>query len=131
MTTFNEDVSELNWESIDQLENVSDAYSTFEDMFKKVIDKHAPLRRSRIKKKESPWINDEIIRATRDRNEAKRKARKTKSQDDWMIYRILRNNVTEKIRNAKKGYISDLIKGSNGNSSQIWKSLSYATKQLL
>ncbi|XP_063968654.1 uncharacterized protein LOC135157353 [Lytechinus pictus] len=119
MTRYDEDIRSISWESVYNSMNVKDAYDLFEDALKCIIDKHAPLKRTRVKKIESPWINEDIIQTIRKRNEVKNKAKHTKSDHDWASYRRLRNDVTAKIRKAKKDYISTSISSSNGQSTNV------------
>ena len=122
---YKEDIGALQWESVYRAENANNAYSCFEKDLLKEIDKHAMLRRKRIKKKESPWINDDIVQLIRDRNKLKQKAKRSQTLDDWNEYKRARNKVTAEIRKAKREYIQSIIQTSNGQSGDIWKSLNY------
>ena len=120
-----EDISAQSWESVIEDTNVETAYAKFENVIHKVIDKHAPLRKKRIKKKESPWINDQIINLIRGRDIQKSFAKKSCLPDDWQKYRSIRNKVTSEIRRAKREYITSSIINCNGKSGDVWKSLKF------
>ena len=77
---------------------------------KEILDKHAPLKKKRVKKRESPWITESIIQLIRNRDKQKKRAKKSKLADDWKQYRVLRNRVTSQIRVAKREYISASVK---------------------
>ena len=102
---------------------VNSAYGFFEEKLMALIDKHSPLKKQRIRKQESPWMNSDIIELIRKRNLSKKHAIKSKLDGDWREYRGLRNQVTAKIRRAKADFITKSVKLSNGNSQQVWKSL--------
>ena len=118
-----EDVAALSWEVIQNMNSVIEAYDCFEKTLLSILDKHAPVRKKRIKKKESPWINNDVLLLIRQRNDQKKKAKQTGDSEDWKRYRELRNKVTACIRQAKKNYITRSINETNGKSGDIWKSL--------
>ena len=54
----------------------------------------------------------------------KKKAKKSNVMDDWKCYKHLRNKMTASIRLAKKNYVTNSVKQSNGQiTGDIWKSL--------
>ena len=123
VSSYVEDVSQTSWDDIERCKDVNSAYGFFEEKLMALIDKHAPLKKQRIRKQESPWMNSDIIELIRKRNLSKKHAIKSKLDGDWREYRRLRNQVTAKIRQAKADFITKSVKLSNGNSQQIWKSL--------
>ena len=123
VSSYAEDVSQTSWDDIERCKDVNSAYGFFEEKLMDLIDKHAPLKKQRIRKQESPWMNSDIIELIRKRNLSKKHAIKSKLDGDWREYRRLRNQVTAKIRQAKADFITKSVKLSNGNSQKIWKSL--------
>ena len=117
------DVDQISWEEVETFENVESAYNYFENRLLKVIEKHAPLRKKRIRKLESPWMTEEIIVLIRSRNCQKARAIVSKNEDDWNVFRRLRNQITMKIRKAKAAFITKSVVESTGNSGKVWKSL--------
>ena len=57
------------------------------------------------------------------RNYRHKKAQKSGSNNDWQVYRSLRNMVTSSIRQAKKCYYSNLIEENKNDSSKLWKTI--------
>ena len=119
------DIGQVKWDCVYNATHVSTAYSEFEKALLNVIDKHAPLKRKRIKKKESPWITDDILQLIRNRNKLKQHAKLTKKIEDWKRYKKARNYITTEIRKAKREHVTNTIKTSNNQSDEVWKSLSY------
>ena len=117
------DVKQINWDDIQQCKDMNNAYDTFIERLMVITEKHAPLKKRRIRKQESPWMTSEILDFIRERNFQKKKAIKYKKDDDWTEYKCLRNQVTKKIRKAKADFIVKSVEVSKGNSKQIWKSL--------
>ena len=63
----------------------------------------------------------EITTAIRDRNAQLQKARKTNSENDWHMYRSMRNRVTSLIRKSKSTYNQKLIERNSSNPKSFWK----------
>ena len=118
-----EDVAAISWEEVESIDDAVEAYDIFEKEMLRVIDKHAPVKKSRIKKKESPWITNDILILIRQRNVQKKKAKQSGLFEDWKHYKHLRNKVTACIRREKKNYVTNTINRSNGQSADIWQSL--------
>ena len=55
----------------------------FLSMIMDVVNKHAPLRKTRIKQIDSPWMTSTILHLMRDRDRLKAKAKKTESDGVW------------------------------------------------
>lgn len=90
------------------------ALSTFITKFTVLIEKYAPIIKKRVKtKRQAEWINDDIIIAM-------------KQRDYYHIldnekYKYWRNQVKYLINESKKSYYSEIIKGDEKGSNQIWK----------
>ena len=70
-----------------------------------MLDKHAPKRSKRIKKKGNvPWFNKTVKNKLFQRDHLKRKAIKTKNENDWKLYKSFRNAANIALRNAKREY---------------------------
>ena len=57
------------------------------------------------------------------RDKFKRKAILTNNENDWLNFRLTRNKVNIKLRNAKKDYYSSKIAGQKFNPKKAWKSI--------
>ena len=117
------DLSQVSWDDVLTNSDPLDAYEAWFLKFKTVLDKHAPLRKKRVRQKEAPWINVDILNKIRERDDMKKKANTSKSEDDWKSYKKLRNAVTDMIRKAKRLYVSENIASNKGNSTAMWTTL--------
>ena len=70
-------------------------------------------------------MNSEILNKIRERDRMKMQAKKSGSEDQWTMYKKLRNKVTSMIRSAKRSYVSESVDNNKGNPSAMWKSLRY------
>ena len=84
------------WEIIESFDDVDDIVSAWMTLFTETLDKHAPIKSHRIKRKYQPdWITPEILDLIKDRN-------KSKLNGNMEGYKILRNKVSAMIDIAKK-----------------------------
>ena len=83
-------------------------------IFQAVVDKHAPMRKVRVRECSSPWI-------TRARNYYCTQHCKTGSIDDWETFKRLRNATNSAIRKAKSEYFEGISYDVARNPSKTWK----------
>ena len=86
--------------------DVQVAWAFFHDGFSSLVDKHAPLRRYKVKGRDNPWFTPELSELLRTRNLAWATARKTGSEADWLTFRQLRNRFTFLIKKLNPHSIS-------------------------
>ena len=122
---FQSDMNNINFDPIYGIDNPEEACSVFLSLILPVMDKHAPVRKTRIKQKESPWMTPSIFQLIRNRNRLKNKAKKSKKQEDCDNYKKARNNVTTQIRHAKRNFISKKIESGVRDVKMVWKTLRY------
>ena len=69
----------------------------------------APIKTMRLKQRSDPWMDNEILLALRDRDNALKFFRKLKSPEHHKIYCQLRNKIQYKIWKAKHNFFTDKI----------------------
>lgn len=90
-----------------------------------VIDKHAPMKISRVKGRHLPWISSNLISLFKQRDKAWDKYRSSKDSTDWENFRYLRNLCKTKTRNAKSNCYKDSFSQDFQNSRQFWNHLNH------
>jgi hypothetical protein len=55
----------------------------WKENFSKICDKHAPIKRRKIRNKSNPWITEQLLHEKRHKNYLKQKACKTGNLNDW------------------------------------------------
>ena len=130
MKNFKENkfISELmqqHWEYIYYCaEDPNAMWEIWKSIFLEVLDKHAPLQHKKLRsKKWIPWITSSIKEVINKRDKLKRKATFTSLEQDWLNYKISRNEVNIKLRNAKRNYYSTQIAGHKLDPKRAWKSI--------
>ena len=87
-----------------------------------IVNRHAPLKRKRVKHpKLPPWLNKDTKETMAERE------RQTKERIFFPEYKKLRNKVKNLVRKAKKEYFQKLIERGN-NIASVWRALSVFTK---
>ena len=85
---FLNDLYMLPWIELDSKQNVDQMWESWKTLFLKVLDKHAPKRSKRIRKKGNVlWFNKTVKNKLFQRDHFKRVAIKTNNENDWKLYR--------------------------------------------
>jgi len=114
MESFNKDIDECPWSVIDVFDNVNDVLSTWHSMLMDILNKHAPMKEKRVKRKWQPgWMTDEIIECMKTRDYHKKK-------NEDQLYRTWRNKCVNLIRSAKQTYYAQLVENCHGDTRKLW-----------
>ena len=117
---FLADLSCTNFANIHNCINPNDALNMFYDMFMPIVDRHAPLRRKRVKHQTVPgWMNADLVNAMKLRD----KLKKDKKFDE---YKKQRNLVSSMVKSAKQEYIVKMV-GDNYDTAHIWRAVNEIT----
>lgn len=120
---FRNDLRNIPWENIDEIEDINDRWDLWKGMFLSVVDKHAPYKTKRIRNKKSPWMTPDIKKLLIERDKLKHLAVKTNNNEDWRSYKKARNDCNAKIKKIKTNYYQHLFKTISGNSKETWNSI--------
>lgn len=112
-------LSDLNVARFDQVFNhtVPDqALECWYDTLLPIINKHAPIKKMRVKHpKLPPWMSNKITEAM-DQRDLLKKAKQ------FQDYKTARNRLKNMVRDSKKAYFNKLVE-NNRDISQIWRAL--------
>jgi len=95
----------------------------FCNKLKSVFDDQAPFVERRIKGKKSPWLSPDIKKSINERDKLLRKARKSKNETDWAVYRRLRNFCTNLVKRSKANFHRNLLAENVGNPRKFWSTI--------
>ena len=118
---FIEDLSQVPFHMVSFFKDLDDQVDTFNILFHDVLNKHAPIKRVKIKSKPNPFITPEIRQLMKTRDNWYKRARKTKDRLLWNAYKFFRQEVKLEIRLAEKVHFRSELQNSNGNSNSIWQ----------
>ena len=88
-----------------------------------ILVQHAPCRTKRFRNNPFSWINSEVKHQMYARDLLKKKATKSNSPTDWLLFRQKRNAVNQLVRKTKKQYYQDEIKKNLGSPKGTWRVL--------
>lgn len=88
---FVNDLKDVDWESVANKEDVDSSVSTWNKLFTNIADRHAPVRKARIRGVRCPWMNSLLSQAMSQRDYFHRRAIKSDSPDLWSRYKELKN----------------------------------------
>ncbi|WP_419587318.1 endonuclease/exonuclease/phosphatase family protein, partial [Thiolapillus sp.] len=116
------DISCAPFSNVYSFNDPDDAMLAWYNIFMPIIDKHAPLRKKRVKHpKLPPWLTKDVIGAMAIRDRLK----KEKKFDD---FKKQRNRVKSLVRSAKKAYFDRLVE-TDKSTSMIWKAINEITNK--
>lgn len=106
---MNRSLSSVDWQAlINPNDNVDDINNLIIDKILSLAALHIPVKVIRIRPNDKPWMTQEIRRNLRVKNRLLKKARSTNRENDWLKFRIARNDVIDLIRQAKQNYLNKL-----------------------
>ena len=121
------DLRNENWDSFIPLNDVNEAASIWTKAFLNIADKHAPMKQSRVKGNDVPWMSSALKDIMNERNRLYRKAIKSKNPVDWTKYKEVKNSVNTQIRKCKSDYYCNVIEESKSQPKSLWKHLNNIT----
>ena len=93
-----------------------------------VLDRHAPLRTKKVlARPKIPWYTSEIAEAKRRRRKAELRWRRTRSQEDWLAFKKLKNHFAHIKTRAKRAFCSDFVNDNSEDQRKLFR----ATRSLL
>lgn len=120
---FREEVSGLCWSEVLMETNPDSALMKFNNVFMKVVEKHAPIKKFTVRSINTPWLDNELKEYMTERNQAKLIANRSNFKSDWQVYRKLRNFVTKLNKKKKKVYYENKINEIKNDSRKVWSTL--------
>ena len=111
---------------LDNFIPISVLWDKFKDLFISVCDKHAPMKQFRAKTNSNPWVDSEVTKLIKKRDNIHDLAIKHSDERLFNQYRTLRNSVTSMIRSNKINYISDILSKKQGPRG-LWNAVSHLT----
>ena len=128
-SSFIKDLKETDWNMVDLNGDVDPAVEMWNTLFTDVANRHAPIKKNRIKGAKTPWMTSDLKNAMRDRDFHHAKAIKTNSKCHWEMYKKMKNFMNKEVKKCKAEYYSDLINKNKGNPSELWKTFNDITSK--
>ena len=126
---FVNDMALVPWDTIEQIDNRTDAWEVWKQSFLAVANLHAPVKKRRVRNSNAPWLTPEIKRLMWERDRIKRIASVTSDQLKWAEYRRLRNGVNHFIKASKKNYYHSFFEDNVGKAKATWNGINTLLSQ--
>ena len=125
--TFNESsfFYELDQELLkgDMYKNNRDMFSTFTETFRRVLDKHAPLKTKRVRGNQSPFMTKELSKAVMNKSKTRNKYIKWLSTENFFAMKRAKNYCNNLTRTTKKNFFQRVTKSSFANNKKFWNAV--------
>ena len=95
----------------------------FNTEFLRVLDLHAPVKHVSFKHRTSPFITPKIKEQMKSSDKSLRKARKTRYDLDWALFRKSKTETVKMINEAEKLFVGNEIEQNKDNSRAIGKTI--------
>ena len=119
---FRYDLSLANFSIVYNCTDPNDALNSWYNVFLPIADKHAPIRRKRVKHQTLPgWLNKDIMTAMKLRD-------KLKKEKKFEEYKKQRNAISEMVITAKKKHFEKMIH-ANCDTAHLWRAINELTQQ--
>ena len=126
---FCSDLKEMPCNEIDSIGCIDQAATYWESLFNRVVDKHSPIKKQRVKGFKTPWITNEVLKLRRERDYHRTNGQKARSHYHWQMYRKLRNHINRLEKRLKSEHFCRVIEENKNDSSRMWKCLKDALPQ--
>lgn len=118
---FLEDLYSMPWDLTELSDDPNDKLYIWQSMFLEVLNKHAPLRKKRVRNTEAPWLTPQIKQEMFQRDSFKKRATRSGLPIDWEAYRNIKNKVNSNIKKAKRVFYTTNIQQSKDDPKRMWK----------
>ena len=115
------DANGIDWTCILNCSCINEMVHLFNKEVLRLYDRHAPVRRIKVKTVPAPWLTSAIKDMMAKRDKAKRRLKRCPSERNLCAYKALRNRCSRTCRDAKRRYFHNSL--DNRNSSEVWKFL--------
>lgn len=119
--SFLSDLSEINMNEFLYTPNIEMKVKYFTDILTLVFNYYAPLRRIRVNKPRAPWLTYPLKLILKEKKKAEIAYKTSKTADNLVKYRNLRNFALNAIRNEKRAYLTYLE--SQKDKKKMWNEL--------
>ena len=114
-------VQEISWLDVYLSSDVDEAVEIFTRKITEILDEMAPMKSIQIRSNYSPWLCKDTLDLMKARDEVQKLASETRSRDDWVKYKQLRNRVTNRLRYQESSWQRRRLSECGVNSSKTWK----------
>ena len=116
-----EEIVEADWEEYYRTRDPSVCWDYIEKLVRAYLDKTCKIRDFKVKQIVDPWITNELLEEIRDKDSYLRRAKETRSVEDWARARAERNRVGRLIEQAKAEFLKEQQEELAGDPKKFWR----------
>ena len=119
---FNRDIALQDWSLMYKIIGANEVFHKFIEIFQNVLNSHAPLKNIEVKtkKEHKKWLSKELRSLINEKHRVFNEWKKYPSQVLFNSYKVLRNNVNRKLRQASDDYTKQFFENLPTSKEQ-WK----------
>ena len=95
--------------------------NTFNNVFRQVLDVHAPVKTIKIRNRPCPFVTNDIKELMKARNSLHCRFLQTRDASDWTRYKLSRNNIKRVLIDAERTHTYQEVQTNKSNPSSLWK----------
>ena len=118
---FVQAVQQVSWLDVYMCTEVDKAVELFTEKLTVILDDMAPMKSIQIRTNYAPWLSRDTMELMKARDEVQKLASETKSRDDWVKHKQLRNKVNNKLKYEEASWQKKRLAGCGNNSAKTWK----------
>ena len=120
LETYINDFKTLPFATMYSFNETDDQLDTLNKLILSVIDKHAPLVKTKFTRPAAPWTKDiKINKLQRERDHWRHEAHRNATDENWGNFRESRNKIKKAIKEKKTQFYRKVL--SSKNNKEIWK----------
>ena len=100
-SVFLQKIRDTSWWDVYQTTDINEAVQLFTNKINLILDQMAPMKTFQTTSKYCPWLSEETKLLIKERNKAQNLFSENKNDENFEVFRKLRNNVTKKLRKDK------------------------------
>ena len=116
-------ISSIDLSPIYAMKDANKAWIFLRDHLIELFNSHAPMITKRVKGRHCPWLTTDVKKQMNQKDQLLRKARLSKLDNDFCIYKTAKNRCNNMVRKAKRDYHHSLINENKQNPRKFWKSI--------
>ena len=120
---MNNAIKEYDWNSCFDSEDIDEICQNWTTSYLNIAREFIPNKEVVIRPADTPWFNSELRKLKKNKDRLHHRAKSTNSPNDWATFRALRNNYTNKLREAEQTYKHNLassLKDSQNHNPKKW-----------
>ena len=114
-------IETCDWSSFYENPDPNSKWLFLKNKVSEILEIMCPLKKIYVRKTQPPWFSPQISKLIREREKLSRLFRNTGDSDVLRMLKIVRNTVTESVRNARSAYVKVSLTRNKNNPRKFWR----------